>query len=82
MISSKAYTQQELLRLIARKGPVPAVLERCLREGDGLVHRRLLDSFALPEDVLERLADGGASRAVRNLARETLRRGKRPRAED
>lgn len=80
--TSKTYTRHKLLRLIRREGPTEPVLSRCLAEGDGEVHRYLLDHCGLPEEFLEELADKGGNRKVRNLAWEKLGRGKRPRKKD
>jgi hypothetical protein len=68
---------ERLLRLLRREGPTEAALERCVSEGDAGVHHALLRLPALPTHILERLAQSGGSRFVRNVAGAQLRTKKR-----
>lgn len=69
--TSKTYWQQKLLRTIDREGVKPSVIEECLDKGDDKVHRRLLE-FQLERETLVRLATAGATKAVRNMAKQRL----------
>ena len=47
---------------------------RCLESADSGIQRILLEGKNLTEDQLQRLAEAGASRAVRNIAAEKFKR--------
>ena len=69
---STTFLRFDLLRTLEREGATPQVIERCIQEGDGSVHRRLLEIGELPRDVVETLSINGATKAVRNIAKECL----------
>ena len=73
---SKTYSQQKLLRTIDREGAKRSVIEECLDKGDDKVHRRLLE-FQLERETLARLAKAGATKAVRNIAKQRLQQRQR-----
>lgn len=73
--TSRIYLRQTLLRAIDREGLVPSVVERCLEEGDNVVHRRLL-TFELERQTLEVLAIKGTNKAIRNIAKTRLKQRK------
>jgi hypothetical protein len=56
-----------------RSGVTEELFARCLKSGDSVVQRGLLERPELTRSQLEQLTKAGATRAVRNLARERLR---------
>ena len=68
-----------LLRQISRSPITDELVETCLRDGDRAVQMALAAHEGLAPHQLERLADTGASRKVRNVASARLgrRRGQR-----
>jgi len=71
---TKICTRQRLLRLIAREGLEKGVLDKCIDEGDGIVHRHLLKHKELPPSFVEFLIERGANKAVRNMAKQRFNR--------
>ena len=69
---SKTFTQRELLRTLESEGCTSAVIERCIQEGDGAVHKRLLEFENLPYSALHVLSINGVNKAVRNAAKQRL----------
>ncbi|MHB8876065.1 MAG: hypothetical protein ACYC8T_20435 [Myxococcaceae bacterium] len=63
-----------LLRALRRDGPSAELLDRCLAAGDSRVHEALLAMDDPPPSIIEGIAERGASRAIRNIAAERLRR--------
>lgn len=58
-----------------RGGPLTdSLFEDCLASGDSVTQRLMLETSSIDRRQVERLAEGGASRAVRNMAAAMLRR--------
>jgi hypothetical protein len=64
-----------ILRGVAEPEPEPAVIQAAVESGDEGLHQALLALDRVDGDVLDALASGGASRAIRNEAKG---RGGRP----
>jgi hypothetical protein len=77
LASPKPAKRERLLRLLRREGPTETAVERCVSEGDAGVHEALLQLPTLPRPILERLAQSGGSRYVRNVAGAQLRTKRR-----
>lgn len=71
---AKEVRRHTMLRELARVGPTPVVLARCLATRDGDVHEALLRIADLPREYVEELAEHGAWRRVRNAAAARLKR--------
>lgn len=79
-----ASGEQQLIKLVRRKKLLaelnseltPEVFARCMASQDGHLQRELLARATLSRDQLKQLAEIGANRAVRNLARARLRFGR------
>ena len=67
--------KQRLLRALRGPDFTEETLQRCVQEGDGGVHRALLDLSELPRQILETLHQAGANKAVRNIAGVRLKKG-------
>jgi hypothetical protein len=71
----KSVARVEILQKLAG-GLTAELFERCLAERDRLVHRQIVEMDGLTRDQVKRLAEAGASRAIRNFARVRLRAGR------
>jgi hypothetical protein len=83
LTKAAAYGTPSLVRLAERTrllscapagGLTPNGMDRCIAGRDSTLQRQLLDRGVLSVEQTRRLADEGASRAVRNLARSLSRR--------
>jgi hypothetical protein len=70
---ARLCTRVELMNLLRRGRPDRALLERCVAEGDGTVHRELLERDDLPRPILEALQGKGANPKVQKLAQKLLK---------
>ncbi len=77
---SRIHLRHDLLRSLRRHGLTKVVLDRCIREGDEIIHRALLDNDELPRIAVERLSVEGANKAVRHIAAQLLKSKKYQRA--
>jgi hypothetical protein len=66
--------QTKLSREILARDISDDLFTRCLFSGHDSVQRKLLHRPDLSKEQLERLSEYGANRAIRNLAKEELRR--------
>jgi hypothetical protein len=81
---ARASGHQFLAKLVARVekleelacGLTVDLFERCLAERDKEIHLQLVGMDGLTRDQVERLAEVGASRAIRNQAKVRLRGGR------
>jgi hypothetical protein len=69
---SKAYLNYDVLRRLRQDGLTSDVIARCIDDGDGQVHRKLLEYADLPRYAVQALAERGANKAVRNIAQKRL----------
>jgi len=67
-------TRRRMLDLLAA-GVTDELFERVLAAGDAVTQRALVERYRLSDPQLQRLAESGASRAVRNLAAQRRQRG-------
>lgn len=68
----KAAWRKRLLAEL-KSGLTEELFARCLESGDAPMQRELLERGGLSRGQLERLAEAGSNRAVRNMARARLR---------
>jgi len=81
---ARSSGRQFLAKLVARVekldelagGLTVELFERCLAERDKEIQLKLVEMDGLTRDQVERLAELGTSRAIRNLARVRLRAGR------
>lgn len=69
--TSRIYLRYQLLRIIRRNGLTPEVIKICMAKGDGVVHQTMLER-ELDRKTILLLADKGATKAVRNIAKQRL----------
>lgn len=67
----------DLLRELQHDFPSPELFKRCIDNGDGVVHRALLESIQISQEQLQELAEHGANRAVRNMASQRVRHSRK-----
>ncbi len=70
----RAIECHRLLARVDEDGWTPELVTRALAEGLGFVHRELLEWDDIDRATLESLAEKGANKAVRNMARQRLGR--------
>lgn len=70
----RALTRARLIRILETSDLTADDCDLCMRQGDSVVQRLLLEKARLSRDQLEYLKDHGSSRAVRNMAASRLRR--------
>jgi hypothetical protein len=70
----KLIRKRRLLKALRGPNVTDEILWRCVEEGDGDLHRRLLDRPDLPGPIIEALHQKGANKAVRKLAGIHLKR--------
>lgn len=66
--------QTQLLRELGSSDVSDDLFNRCLFIGKDSVQRKLLNTAELSKEQLQALTENGANRAIRNLARQKLRR--------
>jgi hypothetical protein len=66
--------KERLLKELRNPQATEQTFWRCIEEGDGDIHRRLLDMRNLPRPMIEALHQNGANQAVRNIAGGRLKR--------
>lgn len=66
--------RRRMLDLLAT-GVTDELFERVLAASDAVTQRALVERYQLSDPQLQRLAESGASRAVRNLAAQRRKRG-------
>jgi hypothetical protein len=64
----KLIKQVRLLKELRGPNVTEETLQRCVDEGDGDIHRRLLDRSDLPHRIVEALHRNGANKVIRNVA--------------
>ena len=74
--ASSEERRETLRKRLETEGLHEELIEACLHEGDSELHRFMLESLDLPLDVAASLSHRGATRAVRNVAKQMLNRGK------
>jgi len=73
--ASKVISRYSLFRSL-KKDHSSDNLDRVVREGDSIAQRHVIDNYPLDRSTLEFLEEHGAVRAVRNLARQKLRKSR------
>jgi hypothetical protein len=69
----KLAVRRNLIRIVHTRPFTDAMFEHCLTLGDSQIHRLLLNTIDLTQQI-EILAARAANRAVRNIAKQRLRR--------
>jgi hypothetical protein len=70
----KVLTRRRLLLELSQGGLTDELFNACLSSRDGVLHRKLLSIPLLTHTQLLLLCDGGANKAVRNIAKERAAR--------
>lgn len=70
--SFQALVHRHRLLRLCRSQPESAELQRCIDDGDAVVHETLLGLATLSRSQVEELARRGANRRIRNMAKQLL----------
>jgi|SRR5579871_4012751 len=70
----KLIVRRRLIEALNSEAPSAEDFAHCLASNDAIVHRYLVDHVTLTRAQLQDLAEFGASRTVRNIAKDRLRR--------
>jgi hypothetical protein len=74
VVLRRALTRARLIRILAKSDLAADDCDLCIRQGDSVVQRRLLERARLSREQLEYLKSHGRNRAIRNMAASMLRR--------
>ena len=73
----KGISRSRFLRRLKREPLTAALFEECLAEKDGVLQRAMLEASSIARDQLEKLAEHGANRAIRNIAAQRLQQNRK-----